>query len=78
MKITSVKYGRSMEVGGPFGRRTIGRVWFGWEAEIEEVPGEGRETEFEVLNKLKALADRQEKIEHLEFEKLLREGTRGR
>lgn len=34
MKITVVKYGRTIECG-TFGAGKTGKVWFGWEAEVE-------------------------------------------
>ncbi len=64
MRVTKVSYGRTIEVGGPFGSRApIGKVWFGWEAEVESF-----ETAATVLAALEALADKEEGAQRAAFE----------
>ncbi len=62
MKITTVTYGRTIEVGR-FGKGRSGKVWFGWSAEVE-----ADETPEMVLRDLQIKADKQEIEEHQDFE----------
>lgn len=61
MKVKVVKYGRTIEVG-KFGKGPSGRVWFGWEVELEE--GEDAAT---ILNQLRDEANMTESMERLGF-----------
>jgi hypothetical protein len=54
MKVKSVSYGRTIELG-KFGRGHTQKVWFGWEVEREE--GESEEA---CMTQLRAMADAQE------------------
>jgi hypothetical protein len=75
VKITKVSYGRTIEVGGPFGRRPVEKVWFGWELELEERHYNfgGNDTVEEAIAKLHEMADEQEKVERTEFYKRARD-----
>lgn len=59
MKITKVSYGRTIEVGGPFGRHPVEKVWFGWDVEIDPE----LESEQEATSRLRGMADEREKDE---------------
>lgn len=64
MRITKVSYGRTIEVGGPFGSRSpMGKVWFGWEAEVESF-----ETAAEALAQLETMANKEEGAQRESFE----------
>lgn len=62
MKMKTMSYGRTIEVGGPFGRRSVEKVWFGWEVELEESDDEVKVAEF-----LKKQADDREALERKEY-----------
>lgn len=66
MKITKVSYGRTIEVGGPFGKRPVEKVWFGWDVELNEdlPPHASAES---VMSELHDMADEQERIEKEEY-----------
>lgn len=72
MKTKTVSYGRTIEVGGPFGRhgRPVEKVWFGWEVELEE-----GEDEAIVTENLQALADAREMAERKAHEDRYRRRT---
>lgn len=72
MKFKTMSYGRTIEVGGPFGRgRAMGKVWFGWEVELEE--GDDEATVEAIL---KAKADEREVKERKEHDERARQIAR--
>lgn len=64
MKITKVSYGRTIEVGGPFGRQPTEKVWFGWDAEAQSP----LDTDESMMAKLHDMANEQERIEKEKYQ----------
>ncbi len=62
MKITKVSYGRSITVG-TFGRTSQGKIWFGWEAEVNE---DNADSCMGVLKDTADLQELEERREHYE------------